>query len=345
MNASVWYVIGEVSESEDAARQKIEMSKSTLRAQVKGSIYGVGENMSVFGVCLDAFDQPVVNSTALFSAWWPNGYVYFQNSSMTKISEGYFVWNGLMPATPGTYLTEMECSFEGQIARAFGEWQNPQWVASISEALLGINETKYFLYDLNGTIVGLNASMEELKNLTVALLAGQNATLEEIQNLSYNVNVGFNTTLENLISINNSLTQNIMSVNSTLISINSSLTQNFNYTNALVLNQTNSSSYLASLIMQLFNFTINSTLPPSGLVNVTVEYSPNPSFMSLAECKATAYSPATGKKLFDPDVYCLANTTYSGGYVYMEPQGMAFYYSELNAGYATYVCNVQCYYI
>jgi hypothetical protein len=132
-----------------------------LSASIKGSIYGTGEIMSVFGVCVDLYDIPVINSTAFLSAWYPNGTQFIFYDNMSKLREGYFIWMGIMSVEQGTYLTELDCfaTLDGvnQSAKAFGEWQNPFWVnylenmtASLSVSVANISNQIVFL---NQTVV------------------------------------------------------------------------------------------------------------------------------------------------------------------------------------------------
>ena len=106
------------SENKDVVRQMV--------ANVKGSIYGSGEIMSVFGTCVDMNYVPI-NTSAYFSAWYPNGTQFISNTSMTQLQIGYFLYTGPMSVQKGTYLTEMECVDEstGQTAKAMCmKWLN-----------------------------------------------------------------------------------------------------------------------------------------------------------------------------------------------------------------------------
>jgi hypothetical protein len=138
--------------------------QQVLKAQVKGSIYETGEMMSVFGTCLNASDQAVLDGTyAMFNAWYPNGTLFIDNTSMSEVQSGYFLYQGAMQAVQGTYLTEMICHINtsSEVAKAWGEWQNPYWVRRL--ALL--NDS---LVSVNNTILGVNQSiMTALNNITV----------------------------------------------------------------------------------------------------------------------------------------------------------------------------------
>lgn len=117
----------------------------TLHALVKGSIYGTGEAVSVFGTCLDGDDEVINGTYAVMSSWYPNGTVFFSNVSMGELSLGYYLYNGVMNAVQGTYLTELRCMVNGsdQFALAWGEWQNPLWVEQIGY----INESIEITWD------------------------------------------------------------------------------------------------------------------------------------------------------------------------------------------------------
>lgn len=115
-----------------------------LKAMVKGSIYENGSNMTVFGACFDGDGYLLPEADARFTAWYPNGSIRVgPNATMEKIyydSDGYHP-NGTgrwaihvtMGSTVGTYLTEIRCSYDGEWALAFGEWQNPEWVVRIAD--------------------------------------------------------------------------------------------------------------------------------------------------------------------------------------------------------------------
>ena len=156
-----------------------------LKAMVKGSIYETGEYMSVFGTCSDSNDIPVENATALFSAWYPNGTNYLMNQSMSEISTGYFLWQGSMTITGGTYLTRFECQALNQSAFAFGEWQNPVWVNRVAQIALMTNNTWALLYDLNGTIIGINNTVSGI-NVTVTNI---NDTTNEILSIVRQISI------------------------------------------------------------------------------------------------------------------------------------------------------------
>jgi hypothetical protein len=136
-----------------------------MQAMVKGSIYGNGEAVSVFGTCMDEYGIPVVNSSGTLSAWYPNGTVYLANQSMENITSGYFVYIGNMSIVSGTYLTEFMCkNISGATAKAWGEWQNPVWVADIAESLVELNDTQALITDVNNDIIGINTSLVDMNN-------------------------------------------------------------------------------------------------------------------------------------------------------------------------------------
>jgi hypothetical protein len=153
-----------------SARSELSpINNRDLKASVKGSIYEPGELMSVFGICSDAYDVPIANSTALFSAWYPNGTAYLVNVSIANISDGYYLWQGIMPSVEGTFLTEFDCLAWGQIARAFGEWQNPAWVNRLDDIQNMTNETVI-------NIAFLQQNITENFNYTNILIATAAAT-------------------------------------------------------------------------------------------------------------------------------------------------------------------------
>jgi hypothetical protein len=145
-----------------------------MNAVVKGSVYESGEAIAVFGTCVDNYGMPVINSTATFSAWYPNGTQFIFSDNMTNISAGYFLYAGIMSLVQGTYLTEMVCNatIDGspQFAKAWGEWQNPFWVNRLA--------------NISG----------QLSNLSLQIGEGFNATVANITFLQQNMTNSFNNT-------------------------------------------------------------------------------------------------------------------------------------------------------
>jgi len=132
-----------------------------MMAKVKGSIYANNETISVFGTCTDAYDVPVINSSGTLTVFYPNGSVYFSNQSMTKLTEGYFLWTGPMPFVEGTFLTEFVCSATinniSYSAKAWGEWQNPGWTNKIYDIY---NTTNISIEMINQTLYEINRTQE-----------------------------------------------------------------------------------------------------------------------------------------------------------------------------------------
>jgi len=140
-----------------------------LTALVKGSIYESGEAMSVFGTCVDAYDVPVLNSTADFSAWYPNGTQFIFDIPMTQLAQGYFLYEGNMSVVQGTYLTQLVCqaflSGVNQTATAWGEWQNPFWVARIANISADVaNLSNQIEVGFNNTISNITFVQETMVN-------------------------------------------------------------------------------------------------------------------------------------------------------------------------------------
>lgn len=184
----------------------------TLHADVKGSIYETGEQVSVFGTCLNGSYGPVAGgTTAALNVWYPNGTMFFQNVSMTELQPGYYLYSGSMSAVQGTYLTELLCAVNGtgEVAKAWGEWQNPFWVAKINDSyalllqvnqsLMGIGGSLTGIYgNLSGQITGgfTNVSVlinDSLVNISGQLQQQQNLTIGGLQNISsqYDVVIGY----------------------------------------------------------------------------------------------------------------------------------------------------------
>jgi hypothetical protein len=175
-----------------------------LFAQVKGSIYGAGEFVSVFGNCLDVNDAGVVGSYGKLSAWYPNGTQLFTNASMSEIQTGYFVYTGYMDPVQGTYLTEFTCRVNGtsQVAVAFGEWQNPYWVTRIAnvedlsnQSIVLMNQALAMLSSVNQTLYAQNAALFASLNQSMYLLSQQLSAVAV--NLSTQIGDSFQIVLQN----------------------------------------------------------------------------------------------------------------------------------------------------
>jgi hypothetical protein len=157
----------------DAAPHEL-VQMGYLKSMIKGSIYGGGETMSVFGTCTDANDVPLNSTTGTLSAWYPNGTQYIFNDPMLEISPGYFIWNGEMSNVKGTYLTEFLCNASiwggSYYSRAWGEWQNPYWV----EAIFNLSD------DLANLSLDLNLTNEYILNMNQTMVTNFNTTNQYI---------------------------------------------------------------------------------------------------------------------------------------------------------------------
>lgn len=153
--------------------QRESVVEQRLRAMVKGSIYGTGEAVSVFGTCLNATDGGFPNSYGTLSAWYPNGTQFITDSAMQEMQVGYFLYTGTMDAVQGTYLTEFTChiNLTNVTAKAFGEWQNPLWVATIN--------------DTYGAVLNLSNNTQQWFNITWEKIDSVNASINESY---YNLN-------------------------------------------------------------------------------------------------------------------------------------------------------------
>ena len=160
--------------------QDAETGSLTVKAAVKGSIYETGEQVSVFGTCLNETDGGIVGSTAMMSSWYPNGTVFFQNLTMGAVQDGYFLYSGPMAAVSGTYLTEFDCYVPGIASpvKAFGEWQNPRWVQQIGN----MNST---VSSINNTVTNVYNDTQTLQNITNAWF---NFVMGKLANITVQVN-------------------------------------------------------------------------------------------------------------------------------------------------------------
>jgi hypothetical protein len=172
------------------SNENMKVQENILKALVKGSIYESGEFVSVFGTCLNVTDGGFPGSYASMSSWYPNGTLFFENVSMTEIQTGYFVYTGNMSAVQGTYLTELLCHVNSsdEVAKAFGEWQNPFWVSRI-ETIEGLS---------NQTLNEIFVAQTQIANLSEDVSGGFNITYSKIDNISILIN-STSTNLTNLI--------------------------------------------------------------------------------------------------------------------------------------------------
>jgi hypothetical protein len=145
-------------------------SEQLLFASLKGSIYEPNEQVSLFGTCRDADDNPI-NATATLSVWYPDGSPAILNYSMAQFELGHYLYTASMDTVNGTYLTMMRCQYQGMEALAYGEWQNPLWVrriAMIQNSTAGLQEsvdgnfniTFAYLNYLNSSIGNASSSIE-----------------------------------------------------------------------------------------------------------------------------------------------------------------------------------------
>jgi hypothetical protein len=175
--------------------QSYSTDPKKIKAIVKGSIYETGENMTVFGACFDGDGYLLEDSTANFTAWFPNGTIMYPTGPMIPIlgnqsdpnsTSGRFRIHVTMADTIGTYLTQFNCTIDqpgpnDDYAIAFGEWQNPQWVKRIGDTqqtVLNISQ-----------IVDLNS--EQLTNIS-----------NQITNFSQDVQTNFSTVIEQINNLN-----------------------------------------------------------------------------------------------------------------------------------------------
>ena len=166
-----------------------EVVERTLVAKVKGSIYESGEIVSVFGSCLDAYDQPFINASnasiinASFSAWYPNGTQFIDETNVTELDAlGHYLYTAPMAAVEGTYLTRLRCELGDQFALAFGEWQNPRWVGRINDTQNLVNDV---LVQVNGTQALINSTFINLSNQITIVGGIANNTVDRNDSLLY----------------------------------------------------------------------------------------------------------------------------------------------------------------
>jgi len=164
-----------------------DASSSRLKAMIKGSIYETGSNMTVFGACFDGDSYLLPGANASFTAWYPNGSVVTgPNASMEMIYDDAFGYhlNGTgrwkihvtMGSVVGTYLTEIMCTYQGEWAVAYGEWQNPEWVARIGATQSVVNETYVLLQGVSENLSVFRNDTANNFSEVLSVLSGLNAS-------------------------------------------------------------------------------------------------------------------------------------------------------------------------
>jgi len=302
-----------------------------LMAEVKGSIYGSNEMMSVFGICVDSYDIPAINSTASFSAWYPNGTQFIFSDNMTWLAEGYFLWDGYMPVVGGTFLTEFTCEAFGQVAKAWGEWQNPVWVQRVSDVLELANLTYLLMEDVNGNIIAINATLEEIEAAIAAINLTINWTTWELMigNLSVQINTGITAIVQNITYLRGNMSSNFDQTNQlilqTQIIANSSVDRN--------------NSLLAYLLYLLINGTGS---PVTHNLTWTEDYG-EVIFWKDWTIDVVVYDEYGGRISY-PDVDCTIETSLHP-LQYMDPQGSFFRESLFIDNVGEFSWIVQCFYV
>lgn len=178
-----------------------------IKAIVKGSIYETGSNMTVFGACFDGDGYLIPDSKANFTAWYPNGTIMLDETPMTPILEGgvdsgRFRIHVTMVDTIGTYLTQQNCSYLGEYAIAFGEWQNPEWVKRIGDTQLSVANITTIVdlhteqlinisNDLSTFESNINQNFSAVINTLNTLDAGDEDAMNELRELIHAIDISY----------------------------------------------------------------------------------------------------------------------------------------------------------
>ena len=162
-----------------------------LKAIVKGSIYESGEEITLYGACFGPSGTLLPTSNMTLSSWYSNGSMWHNETSFIAMGDGKFRIQMNMSSIQGTYLTQATCHWQNQESIAFGEWQNPTWVAKIGDTqtyVLSVNDS---LYVVNSKLDNISTLIiNETDQLDVAIDAVKNDT-EDIITLIGNLNVSF----------------------------------------------------------------------------------------------------------------------------------------------------------
>lgn len=225
-----------------------------LAAKLTGSIYEIGDQITVFGACLTARDQPV-DANVSITVYYPNGTLAINTTNVTNIQTGYWFYSDTMSAVKGTYLTVWTCRKGGEQAIAFGEWQNPFWVnrlQNMTDILANlsvyINVSSFSCDDLdidNTTLcemvkTGFNNTNMTLQEI-LSKLDSMNMTLEQVYTIVQQNNVSINQVIDMLVDINSSIVIGFNNMNNSfqvvydkIDNINVSLIIELNETNILI---------------------------------------------------------------------------------------------------------------
>jgi hypothetical protein len=244
-----------------------------MKAEVKGSIYGSGEQISLFGLCLDVDQNPIDGgAVATLNAWYPNGTSMFTGVVMQEMQSGYYVYIAPMDAVQGTYLTELTCvaNVSGETAKAWGEWQNPMWVTVITQTNTSVGDIQTTLLQMNGSLVDLQDMIVSINgtvvNMTFPPSSNDTANLTEILRILNEQLVCGGTAMSIIISFDNSsISVPCTSLGQAILDMRSAMDIQFAYIEGLLLNNTQLADLLSNLSIQMsggFNTTwqmINST--------------------------------------------------------------------------------------
>lgn len=170
-----------------------------LKAMLKGSIYETGEQMTVFGACFDGYNYLIEDAAlnATLSSWYPNGTIWEQDVQMIAVlnssngTTGRWRYQVNMSTTMGTYLTEITCRYQGDIAQAYGEWQNPDWVKRIKDTQDSLvnfeNVSSQYYNNLTNQISNFSSNVQN--NFSQVLLQLNNLTVSGVSNNQLTVDI------------------------------------------------------------------------------------------------------------------------------------------------------------
>jgi hypothetical protein len=283
----------------------VDVDENSMIATLKGSTYGEGEQMTVFGACTDLNGKSIAGVDAYLSALYPNGSIWFADNPMTFVSLGNFKWEGLMGTVGGTYLTLLKCEKSGRTAVAYGEWQNPRWVRQIADGLIAENYTQGLIQDVNGNIIGINTTLVNQGN---EILYQQATDTSELQDTLRQVN-------QTVVDQHN-ITRSYIQTNS-------------NFTNQLILAATEAANGSVDrnnslLYRMLYYLMIQSGYPITG--NVTGYFyefdPPQPVYYDYWTVKVRAIDEYN-RSIQYPAVVCILSSSLQPD-MYMDPVGDHF---------------------
>jgi len=155
-------------------------SSEGLHAEVLGSIYESGEEITLYGACFGPSGDLLPMSNMTLTSWYSSGVMWHNETPFLPMGGGRFRIQMNMSSTMGTYLTQATCHWQNQEAIAFGEWQNPDWVARIAD-------TQTYLIAVNSSIYMVSSKIDNLTSIVINRSDAIDLAIASVQNDTTNI--------------------------------------------------------------------------------------------------------------------------------------------------------------